>query len=93
MMVEYDFGETAKVGLGGLKDADIRRKVRAPPAASFSCFARPRAPRLPSHPRPLPPPKAQLEQAIYEIGPAMPQKPGQREMLDEHVNILPAVVE
>ena len=27
MMVEYDFGETAKVGLGGLKEADIRRTV------------------------------------------------------------------
>jgi hypothetical protein len=94
MMVEYDFGETAKVGLGGLKDADIRRKVRAP-AALFLFFCGPARARrgAPPHPRPPSPAQAQLEQAIYEIGPAMPQKPGQREMLDEHVNILPAVVE
>jgi hypothetical protein len=36
MMVEYDFGETAKVGLGGLKEADIRRKVRAARARQAS---------------------------------------------------------
>ena len=43
MMVEYDFGETAKVGLGGLKEADIRRKVRARARAPPSPPSRPPA--------------------------------------------------
>jgi hypothetical protein len=90
MMVEYDFGETAKIGLSGLKEADIVAKVRA----SFSRPVRPhrqraRADPLPPLPRPAPP---QLEQAV-SIGAAMPRSDNQSGAPRLEANILPSVVE
>jgi hypothetical protein len=62
MLVEYDFGETAKVALEGLKEGDIVRKVRggllrpvacaaAPPAAAAHAHTAPTTTPAPTRPR------------------------------------------